>query len=97
MEVGGWVQVSLGFLFFGKSSKNSPKPVLIFWCNIQCVFGLYTLLKVVGYYDFSVLSMSVMGFQKKFGWGWVGGVSSIQFFWDFWNVFNFAKPLSMVS
>ena len=35
---------------------------------------LYTLLKVVGYYDLSVLSMSVMGFQKKFGWV----VSSIQ-------------------
>ena len=32
-----------------------------------------TLLKDVGYYDLSVLSMSVMGFQKKkFGWG-VGG------------------------
>ena len=28
----------------------------------------YTLLKVVSYYDLSVLSMSVMGFQKqKFG------------------------------
>ena len=38
---------------------------------ILCV---HTLLKVVGYYDLSVLSMSVMGFQeKKFGWGWVGG------------------------
>ena len=42
--------------------------------------------------------MSVMGFQnKKFGWGWVGGVSSIQvFFWIFWNLFNFAKPLSSI-
>ena len=30
-----------------------------------------TLLKVVGYYDLSVLSMSVMGFQIFFGW--VGG------------------------
>ena len=31
---------------------------------------IYTLLKVVGYYEWSVLSMSVMGFQKKkFGWG----------------------------
>ena len=37
-----------------------------------------TLRKVVGYYHFSVLSMSVMGFSKTFGWGWVGGVSSIQ-------------------
>ena len=77
MEVGGRVQVSLGiFVFcFGKSSQNSPKPVLIFWSSIPCVFCLYIiLLKVVGYYDLSVLSMSVMGFQKKkFEWGgWVG-------------------------
>ena len=36
---------------------------------------LFTLLKAVSYYDLSVLSMSVMRFQKKFGWGvggWVG-------------------------
>ena len=93
MEVGGWVQVSIGIFFFFKSSQNSPKPVLIFWSSKPCVFCLYTLLKVVGYYDLSVLSMSVMGFQKKFGWGWVGGVSSIQFVLDIWNFFNFAKPL----
>ena len=49
---------------------------------------MYALLKVVGYYDLSILSMSVMGFQKKsldggcVG-GWVGGVSSIQFFLEF--------------
>ena len=44
-----------------------------------------TLLKVVGYYDLSVLSMSVMGFQKKsLDGGCVGGVSSIQVFvWIF--------------
>ena len=42
------------------------------------------IAKVVGYYDLSVLSMSVMGFQKKkFGWG-------SKFFWHF---FNFAEPL----
>ena len=29
------------------------------------VYTYCTLLKVVGYYDLSVLSMSVMGFQKK--------------------------------
>ena len=34
--------------------------------------------------------MSVMGFQKKFGWGWVG---SIQVFFGFLDFFNFAKPL----
>ena len=42
----------------------------------MCILSVYTLLKVVGYYDLSVLSMSVMGFhKKKFGWGvggWVG-------------------------
>ena len=35
----------------------------------MCNMSIYTLLKVVGYYDLSVLSMSVMGFQKQFGWG----------------------------
>ena len=31
----------------------------------MCILSVYTLLKVVGYYDLSVLSMLVMGFQKK--------------------------------
>ena len=70
---------------------------MIFWSSIpyMCILSVHTLLKVVGYYDLSVLSMSVMCFQKKIGWGWVGGVSSIQVFFvlDFWNFFNFAKPL----
>ena len=36
---------------------------------------IYTLIKVVGYYDLSVLSMSVMVSKKKnwmVGGGWVG-------------------------
>ena len=72
MEVGGWVKVSLG-IFFGKSPQNSSKPVQIYWSSIPYVFCLYTLLQVVSYYDLSVLSMSVMGFQKKLvgGGGWV--------------------------
>ena len=42
--------------------------------------------------------MSLMGFPKKKNWigGWVGGLSSIQFFLFFWIFFNFAKPLSAV-
>ena len=36
----------------------------------MCILSVYTLLKVVGYYGLSVLSMSVMGFQKKV---WMGG------------------------
>ena len=82
MEVGGWV--SLGFLF--KSSQNSSKPVLIFWSSIPCILFVYTLLKVVSYYDLSVMSMSVMGFQKKFGWV-VGEVSSIQVYFGFLEFF----------
>ena len=66
------------FFVCGKSSQNSPKPVLIFWSSLPCIFCLYTLLKVVGYYDLSVLSMSVMGFQKTKKFGWV--LNSIQVF-----------------
>ena len=40
----------------------------------MCILSYSTLLKVVGCYDLSDLSMSVTGFQnKKFGWGG-GGV-----------------------
>ena len=43
----------------------------------MCIlFEYITLLKNVNYYELSVLSMSVMGFQKKFGWG-VGGWGEI--------------------
>ena len=48
----------------------------------MCILSVYTMLKVVGYYDISVLSMSVMGFKKKIGWG-VGGWGELYpgFFW----------------
>ena len=39
----------------------------------MCILSVYTLLKVVGYYDLSVLSLSVMGFQKKKKSWMVGG------------------------
>ena len=51
--------------------------------------SVYALIKVVGYYDLSDLSMSVMGFHKK---NWMD-VSSIQFFLYFRNFFNFATSL----
>ena len=57
-----------GFFFFGKSPRNSPKPILIFWSSsLYHVYSvcMCTLPNVVGYYDLSVLSMSVMGFQKN--------------------------------
>ena len=41
----------------------------------MCILSVHTctLLIVVGYYDLSVLSMSVMGFQKKVWMGMIGG------------------------
>ena len=50
---------------------------------MSCILLVYTLLKVVNYYDLSVLSMSVMGFQKSLDGGWVGGVGSIQVYFGF--------------
>ena len=71
MEVGGQVQVSLGIFFF-KSSQNSHTPALIFWTSIPCVFCLYTLLKVVGYFECSAHVSDE--FPQKKVWmegGWV--------------------------
>ena len=31
----------------------------------MCILSVYTLIKVVSYYDLSILSMSVMGFKKS--------------------------------
>ena len=61
---------------------------------------IYTLLKVVSYYDLSVLSTSVMGFQKKFGWGWWPGwvgVSSIQVYFGFFEFFKLCKAPYLTS
>ena len=62
-------------MLFGKQiveklCQNSPIVVPIFWGSIPCVsclYIIYALLKVVIHYDLSVLSMPVMGFQKKCG------------------------------
>ena len=53
----------------------------------MCILSVCTLLKVFGFYDLSVLSMSRDGFHKQV---WMGVVSSIQVFWNF---FNFAFPI----
>ena len=52
----------------------------------MCVLFVCTLLKVLSYYDLSVLSMSVMGFQQN---------KSLEstLILDVWNVVNFAEPL----
>ena len=39
MEVGGWVKVSLGILFVGKSSQHSSKPVFFgIFLTLQSLF-----------------------------------------------------------
>ncbi len=63
-----------------------------------CILSVYSLLKVVkSHYDLSVLAVSLMSLQKKKLDRGMGGLSSIQFFFYFWNFFNFAKPLRTVS
>ena len=57
----------------------------------MCIVFVYTLLKVVNYYDLSVL-LSVMCFQKKLGW--VGGT---QFYFGFFEFVYFAKPLMCLT
>ena len=55
----------------------------------MCIMSVYTLLKVVGYYDLSVLSMSVMGFHTQ-----IDGSELYPIFLGFLEFFNFAKPLT---
>ena len=55
----------------------------------MCILSVYASLKVVGYYDLSVLSMSVMGFQKQSLVG-VGGWGELYpcFFWGILEFFS---------
>ena len=50
----------------------------------MCILFVYSLLKVVSYYDVSVPYMSVIGFQKKV-WMGVGGWNELYpcLFWIF--------------
>ena len=60
----------------------------------MCILSVYALLKIVGYHDLSVLSTSVMGFQKKGCMGWVGGVSSIKGFLGIFGIFLTLQTVS---
>ena len=59
------------------------------------MYSVFTLLKVVSYYDLSVLSMSVMGFQKKKLDGGVGGWGELHpsLFWIFGIYLTLQSPL----
>ena len=63
--------------------------------TISClvhIFCLYTLLKAVSYSELSVLSMSVMGFQKN--WMGVGGCGELypSLFWIFGFFLTLQSP-----
>ena len=92
MEVGGWVQVSLGiFLCVKKSAQNSPKPVLIFGSSIPCVCILSVYIAKSCWLLLFECSVHVSnGFPKNKIWmGVVGVVSSVQVFPpDFLEVFD---------
>ena len=62
----------------------------------MCILSVYTLLKVVSYYDLSVLSISVMCFQKKV---WVGEWGELYsfFFGIFGIVLTVQSPLHTIS
>ena len=77
----------------------------------MCILFVYTVLTVVSHYHLSVLSMSVMCFNKKNVWleGWVGGVwmeTALSVFckkkiggifgFFFFLIFNFAKPIKQL-
>ena len=69
----GWVGPGLTRNFV--CVENHPKTALNQYRHFGvvytiCILSVYTLLKVVRYYDLSVLFMRVMGFQKKV---WMGG------------------------
>ena len=92
MEVDGSRSYS-DFVCFGKSSQNIPKPVLIFWSSISCVFCLhiYTLLKVVSYYDLNVCPCQWWVSKKSLDGLW----ALFQVYFGFLEFFNFAKPLNI--
>ena len=58
----------------------------------MCILLVYAWLRLVSYYDLSVLSMSVMGFQKNWMGLW-GELYPVLF----WIVSNFAKPLRQLG
>ena len=94
MEVGG--KVSLGIFVF--VLENRPKIALNqYWYFgvVYHVYSVYTLLKVVGYYDLSVLSSDGFQKKKKLDGGWVGGWGELYpIFLGFLEFFTLQSPIT---
>ena len=79
------------FLNHPKTALNHYRHFGVVYHRL-CILSVYTLLKVVSYYDMSVQ-------EKSFDGGWVGGWGDLYpIFFGFWEFFvNFAKPLTTES
>ena len=57
--------------------------------NVMYSICIYVIKSCKNHCDLSVLAVSLMSFKKKKIWigGWVGGLSSIQFFFGFLEFF----------
>ena len=85
----GWVGPGLTGIFW---LENRPKIAL----NQYWYFGVVYIAKSCWLLWFECSVHVSDGFpKKKYGWGWMGGVSSIHFFLNFLNFFNFPKPLNV--
>ena len=82
-----WSVEKLILLYCPGRGSNSRPPTHHSFKHGKGVLRPYPLSRGGGYYDLSVLSMSVMGFQKKvcIGGGW--GELYQSFFGDFLNFF----------
>ena len=96
--MGRWVSQLWIFVFLGKSSQNSPKPVLICCSSIPCVFCLYIAKRCwLLWFECSVyVSEWMMDFNNKSldGGGWVGGWVGWALSKYFLNLFNFVKLIA---
>ena len=83
MEVGEWVQVSLGIFSFGKSAQNQFRYFGVVYHYSVCIHCKKLLVIIMLVFCPCQRWVS----KKSLDWGWVG------FILDFLNFFNFAKPL----
>ena len=97
--IGGWVGPGLTWKKrIGKSSQISPILVLLFWGNIPDVWILF--VRTGRYYKLLVIMIWVFCpwpwwiSKIRIECGWLGGVSSIQFFW---GIFLLCKAPNLMN
>ena len=68
---------------FCTHTHTGASPIVVTMYSV-CIY----IVRRCCYCDVSVLSMLVIGFllKKKFGWGWMGWVRSIQVYFGFFRI-----------